>query len=131
ISGGSTAHCGPLTSPPTTATVPNPGGDIYGPTFVYRIPVIFQVIHNGAGDLNGQLTTTRVQSQITRLNTDFAPTQIEFYLNTAVDGDGIMYHNNALWWGGDTGYSSTSVVPHNNLNIFSFDMPGGLAGQAN
>jgi hypothetical protein len=102
------------------------------------ITVVVHVIRNTAGTL-GNLTTARINSQIARLNSDYAGaaiagavnTRIKFKLATVdpagLPTTGITYHNNDTWYN-DAGSYWTSIAwnPTKYLNIYTNTAAGNL-----
>jgi hypothetical protein len=128
VAGGSSSDC--------SASFTNPAG-IYAPSVVlYRIPVVVHVIRASNG-VTGNLSMTRINSQIQVLNEDFnaiagtnggngTNTRIEFYLATAdengVASTGVTYHNNDTWFNDGGSYWNTIAAnwdPNRFLNLYT------------
>lgn len=126
----SSADCANNLTNPTAEYDPS-GGDIC-------IQVVVHVIRNTAGTL-GNLTTARINSQIARLNSDFAGaalagatnTRIKFRLAT-VDPNGaattgITYHNNDTWYNdGGSYWTSIAWNTAKYLNLYTNTAAGNL-----
>jgi hypothetical protein len=114
---------------------------MYSPTFVYNIPVVFHVIQHTNGD--GALSPATIQDQIDVLNEDFravqgspgAPgfdTMIQFHLAT-VDPDGapttgITYSTNDAWhndeWTTPGYWEVLQWDPLRYLNVYTLNTVG-------
>lgn len=104
----------------------------------FCIPVVVHVIRNTSGSL-GNLSIARVQSQIARMNSDYAGagiagainTRIKFYLAT-VDPqgnptNGIRFYNNDTWYNdGGNYWNSIAWNPQKYLNIYTNAAGGNL-----
>ena len=102
------------------------------------ITVVVHVIRNTAGTL-GNLTAARINSQIARLNSDYAGggvagavnTRIKFKLATVdpagLPTTGITYHNNDTWYNdGGSYWTSIAWNPAKYLNIYTNTAAGNL-----